>query len=80
MQEENIHTCRLSPFHALVSGAFCTNTRKESIKMFKYFCLDCTNSRNGRIRRPTIVNGHIKGAILKGISIIRQNLDSQEKF
>ena len=26
----------------------------------------CINARNGRLRRPTLVNGHVKGAIYKG--------------
>ena len=39
------------------------------------------HSRNGRLRRPTLVNGHVMGAISKGVVfILKPNLNSLLEF
>ena len=60
------HLSTFSSLKSALSGLIRDITSETHLKVFLRFGL-WSNSRNGRIRRPTLVNGHVMGAIAKWV-------------
>ena len=61
------------PIHQDVSS----HTEMKMLVVIKKLFSYCNTSRNGRLRRLTLMNGHVMGAIPKGVVfILRPNLNS----